>query len=289
MRRGWLGAALAALLALGAGCRPTAAPAPEPAFFFVQMADPQFGFFSEGDDFSRETANFTRAIEAANRLHPAFVVVCGDLTNRTGDAAEIAEYRRIAAMLDPSIPLYEVPGNHDVGNTPTPASIAAWRRVFGPDHYTFRRNGVLGVVLNSSLIKDPSGDSADAAAQERWLAAVLDSARHEPGTRVLVFQHHPWFLERVDEPEQYFDLPVAKRRATLDAFRAAGVREVFAGHYHRNAIARDGDLEMVTTSAVGRPLGSDPSGFRVVIVTRDTLVHRYYSLDSIPARIELPR
>lgn len=289
MRGRWLGAALAIGAALlGSGCRATPAPGPAPAFFFIQMADPQFGFFSEGDDFSRETANFTRAIAAANRLHPAFVVVCGDLTNRTGDSLEIAEYRRIAAMLDRSIPLYDVPGNHDVGNTPTPASIAAYGRIYGPDHYTFARDGVLGVVINSSLVKDPSADSADAADQERWLAATLDSARRER-RRVLVFQHHSWFLEREDEPEQYFNLPVAKRREWLAAFRAAGVRAIFAGHYHRNAIARDGGLEMVTTSAVGRPLGTDPSGFRVVIVEPDTIVHRYYSLDSLPGRIELPR
>lgn len=289
MRRRRLGAALALAAALLApGCRPTAAPAPAPAFFFIQMADPQFGFFSEGDDFSRETANFTRAIEAANRLHPAFVVVCGDLTNRTGDSLEIAEYRRIAAMLDPSIPLYDVAGNHDVGNAPTPATVAAYRRAFGPDHYTFDRDGVLGVVLNSSLIKDASQDSADAVEQERWLAATLDSA-HRAGRRILVFQHHPWFLERVDEPDQYFDMPVVRRREWLPALHAAGVREIFAGHYHRNAVARDGDIEMVTTSAVGRPLGSDPSGFRVVIITRDSVVHQYYSLDSLPARIELPR
>lgn len=252
------------------------------------MADPQFGFFSEGDDFSRETVNFTRAIEAANRLHPAFVIVCGDLTNRTGDAREIAEYRRIAALLDPSIPLYDVAGNHDVGNAPTPASVAAYRGIFGADHYTFERNGVEGIVLNSSLIKDPSRDTADAAAQARWLAAVLDSARGQR-RRVLVFQHHPWFLKSVDEPEQYFNLPVAARQEFLPELRAAGVRWIFAGHLHQNAIAHDGDLEMVTTSAVGRPLGRDPSGFRIVIVTPDTVMHRYYALDSIPARVVLPR
>jgi hypothetical protein len=34
------------------------------------------------------------------------------------------------------------------------------------------------------------------------------------------------------------------------------VSHVFAGHYHRNALARDGDLEMATTGPVGKPLGA---------------------------------
>jgi len=72
-------------------------------------------------------------------------------------------------------------------------------------------------------------------------------------------------------------------------FGDAGVRYVFAGHYHRNALARDQKLEMVTTGPVGKPLGADPSGFRVVIVTRDSVIHRYYPLDSLPDRIRLPQ
>ena len=56
--------------------------------------------------------------------------------NKAGDPAQIAEYRRIAATLDRAIPLYNVAGNHDVGNEPTPASVAAYVRDFGPDRYT---------------------------------------------------------------------------------------------------------------------------------------------------------
>ena len=79
-------------------------------------------------------------------------------------------------------------------------------------------------------------------------------------------------------------------RAARNASRhSAGVRTVFAGHYHRNAVARDGDLEMVTTGPVGKPLGADPSGFRIVIVTRDSIMHRYYALDSVPERLALPK
>src|ERR1700719_1339467 len=107
MRAVWL----AMLLAAGVG---RAAD-----FFFLQMSDPQCGMYTANGEFSQETANFEFAIANATRLRPAFVVVCGDLINKPGDPAQTAEYLRIAAKLDRSIPLYSVAGNHDVGNEPT--------------------------------------------------------------------------------------------------------------------------------------------------------------------------
>ena len=118
------------------------------------MSDPQFGFFTANVDFARETVNFEHAIATANRLKPAFVVVTGDLTHKVGDAAQIAEYKRIAAKLDKSIPLYAVAGNHDVGQIPTPDLLAAYRAAFGPDRYVFSHGAFTGVVINSSLFKD---------------------------------------------------------------------------------------------------------------------------------------
>src|SRR5260221_7837665 len=111
-------AVLALAVALG---RQSAAP----PFFFLQFSDPQFGMFTADRDFAQETMNFEFAVATANRLHPAFVVVTGDLVNKAGDPAQVAEYRRNAAKLDPSIPLYNVAGNHDVRNIPPPESIAA--------------------------------------------------------------------------------------------------------------------------------------------------------------------
>jgi len=267
------------------GCRSAPATVGDQPFFFIQMADPQFGFFTANADFAAETANFTRAIGAANRLRPAFVVVSGDLTHRQGDSAQIAEYRRIAGLLDRSIPLYNVPGNHDLALPLSPRSVAAYRAVYGPDYYTFDRNGVRGIVINSSLFKEPNLAPDEAAAQTRWLQATLSDAR-ATRRRTIVFQHHSWFLTRADEPDQYYNLPLSARREILRLFHDAGVRYAFAGHYHRNALGRDGDLEMVTTGPVGKPLGADPSGFRIVIVTPDSLIHRYYPLDSLPDRVQ---
>lgn len=190
------------------------APAAEP-FFFVQLTDPQFGMFTDNADFVQETANFEFAVATLNRLHPAFVVVTGDLVNKAGDVSQIAEYRRIAAKIDPAIPVYNVAGNHDVENIPTLATIAAYTNSFGSDHYTFRHQGLIGIVLDSSLIHSPQKMPDQLAEQERWLKAELERARNEGARHIVVFQHHPWFLSAADEPDQYFNIPHERRASTL--------------------------------------------------------------------------
>jgi serine/threonine-protein phosphatase CPPED1 len=94
--------------------------------FFIQMSDPQFGMYTNNVGFKQETANLEFAIATANRLHPAFIVITGDLTNKPGDAAQIAEYLRVTHEIDPQIPVYNVAGNHDVGNIPTHESLVPW-------------------------------------------------------------------------------------------------------------------------------------------------------------------
>ena len=43
---------------------------------------------------------------------------------------------------------------------------------------------------------------------------------------------------------------------------------------------------MVTTGAVGYPLGDDPSGLRIIKVYQDRIEHEYYGLDNIPVSVE---
>lgn len=250
--------------------------------FFLQGSDPQFGMYTKDADFAQETANFEFFVANANRLKPQFIVVTGDLTNKAADADQIAEYHRIAHKLDPSIRLYNVAGNHDVGNDPTPESLAAYRKNWGPDYYTFDSGDMRGIVLNSSLIKAPQKVETEADKQEKWLIAQLARAQSD-GKRIVVFQHIPFFLNKADEPDQYFNIPLKDRGRYLALLHQYGVQYVFAGHYHRNAEGHDGDLDMVTTGPVGMPIGPDPSGFRIVRL--DNLDHPYIGLGTIPNQV----
>jgi 3',5'-cyclic AMP phosphodiesterase CpdA len=251
-------------------------------FFFIQLADPQFGMYTKDRDFAQESANYDFAIATANRLKPRFVIVCGDLVNKPGDRAQIDEYRRISAKLDKSIRMYHVAGNHDVGNEPTPDAIQVYREFFGPDYYGFREGSIYGIVLNSSLIHSPQNAPEAYKAQETWLKSELKKARGSGAKHIVIFQHHPFFLQRGDEPDEYFNIPLVRRKPLIDLFRESGVRYLFAGHYHRNSYGRDGEMEMVTTGPVGMPLGNARSGIRLVWVNDSALENQYYEFGALP-------
>ena len=276
-----------ALFALGLCSAAASRLAAAEPWFFIQLSDPQLGMFTDNREIDQDVANFEFAVAAVNRLRPAFVVITGDLIHKPGDPKQLAEYRRIVGKIDRAIPVYNIAGNHDVENVPTPESLAAYENVFGPDKFTFRHDGLVGIVLNSSVIHSPDKSATQLAAQDRWLRDALTRAKAENPRHIVVFQHHPWFLKSATEPDQYFNIPLARRAAHLALFREFGVRYLFCGHYHRNAEARDGELENITSGPVGKPLGGAKSGIRVAIVRDDKIEHRYYELGELPTKIEL--
>jgi 3',5'-cyclic AMP phosphodiesterase CpdA len=249
---------------------------------FIQMSDPQFGMYTKDKDFAQETANFEFAIATANRLKPAFVVITGDLINKSDDAAQAAEYKRITSKLDPAIKLYSMPGNHDVGNEPTTESLAHYRERCGPDYYSFRAGDVAGLVLNSNLEKGTDKVPEEAARMEAWFRSELERVKLAGARHIIVFQHISFFLKEPNEEDQYSNIPKAVRERYLRLLHEYGVQQVFAGHYHRNELGRDGDLEMVTSGPVGMPLGGAKSGLRVVTVKDGTVTHKFYEFGELP-------
>jgi len=277
---------LLSLLVIGIGLVvPGAASAQD--FFFLQMSDPQFGMYTANASFAQETTNLELGIATANRLHPAFVVMSGDLVNKPGDKAQIEEYLRITHKLDLGIPLYSIAGNHDVGNVPTPESLAAYRQTFGKDYYSFRNGPMKGIVLNSSIIQHPEKVMDEEAEQRQWLEEELKRAIAEHVQWIVIFQHIPWFLHNADEPDQYFNIPRETRIRYLKILKDGGVRYDFAGHFHQNSEGKDDAFEMVTTGPIGKPLGDATSGIRIVSVSERGLCHRYYGLGNLPNQVDV--
>ncbi|XP_069547399.1 serine/threonine-protein phosphatase CPPED1 [Brachyistius frenatus] len=283
-------------------------------FCFIQAADPQLGLMKAwrdgdcdggGDEWTEEVELTKQAVEAVNQLRPRprFMVLCGDLVHAMPDTPfREGQERDLKVALkgtDPSIPLVFVSGNHDLGNTPTPSTVEHFCNAWGDDYFSFWVGGVLCLVLNSQLFYDASACPQLKEAQESWLEAQLSrvssssssattttsssSSPTEP-KHVLVFQHIPLYLKSPDEEDDYFNLQRTVRQNLLDRFKEAGVKAVFAGHYHRNAGGCHGGLDMVVSSAIGCQLGEDTHGVRVVVVTADRVVHRYHSLEQLRAR-----
>ena len=280
-------------------------------FFFVQMADVQFGLFASVSDadeariesarrnrliirpapkitgFADETELYTKAIAACNRLRPDFAVNCGDMTNDSDDETQLVELMRITKQLSDDIPMNWVAGNHDVGNELTPSSLALYRQRFGEDDYLFDHHGSRFIVLNSNIAFYESEDPGEWERQQDFLRSALREARETDSAHILVFTHHPLFLEHANEEDSSLVVPQERRRILLDLLHAHNVSAVFSGHWHRNSYARDGRLLMVTSAAVGYPLGYDPSGFRIVKVYEDRIEHQYYGFDDVPDSVKL--
>ncbi len=261
--------------------------AQEPTYFMM-LTDPQMGMYASDKNFVQETANFEFAVAAINRLKPAFVVVLGDLINKAGDSKQIKEYKRISKKIDKSIPVYLVPGNHDVGHTPAPETVAAYRKKFGRDYYSFRFGPVYGIVLDSTLIVEPKNAVSEYENQLSWLKKELEAAKASGAPNIIVFQHHPYFIKDANETDQFSNIPGVRRKPLLELLHSYDVRYVFAGHTHKNSVAKDGDLEMTAMGPVGMPLGEDGSGIRLAVVTPAGVQHSYYDFGKLPAKWTLP-
>eukprot|EP01116_Phalansterium_solitarium_P001739 TRINITY_DN11554_c0_g1_i1.p1 TRINITY_DN11554_c0_g1~~TRINITY_DN11554_c0_g1_i1.p1 ORF type:complete len:334 (-),score=74.89 TRINITY_DN11554_c0_g1_i1:372-1316(-) len=236
-------------------------------FMFAQLADTQLGFIdleSGGVTWGTELRLIDQCVKFLNVARPEYVIVCGDLINAVPPSLgidppslyhdQVAAFKAAVNMLDPSIPLVCVCGNHDVGNSPTLESIASYHSNFGDDYFSFWTRGVFNIVVNTSLYHDPSSAPAYHDEQQAWLDAQLAEA--SSAVHTFVFGHHPWFVRDIDEDDVYLYMPKAHRMPFLEKVKTAGVRALFAGHHHRNSIVKWGDIELITTAAVGRPLAT---------------------------------
>lgn len=241
-----------ALLAL-MGCRHQPVGAKLSPFTFVQMCDPQIGF----TDYAEDLRRFQDAVKQINLLRPDLVTICGDLVNAANERS-FGDFK--AAKASFTVPSYAAPGNHDIGNSPTRSSLQLYRRMMGRDYYRAEHKGCSFVVLNSQLWKTPVRGETEK--QDRWLEHALRTAAQKH-RRVFVIMHHPLFVKDAYEPDNYFNLPLGKRRELLGLFERSGVVAVLAGHTHATARHDYRGIQFVTSESTSRNFDNRPYGFRV--------------------------
>jgi 3',5'-cyclic AMP phosphodiesterase CpdA len=233
------------------------------------------------EGFEWDANRYREAVAMVNAMRPELVIVGGDMVDDPNSEDQYDEFMGITHGIDSAIPVKWVPGNHDIAAdtlVPTPESIAAYRAAFGADYHTFELGSVQFIALNTVVIDHPEGAPGEWEIQFGFLSDALAEADARGRTPVLV-GHHPLFTHHAEEPDSYWNLPTERRRDILDLLHQYRVPLGLAGHWHRNAVAADGAFEMVTTGAVGVPLGPDPSGFRVVEMADGLVTHRYLPLE----------
>ena len=176
------------------------------------------------------------AVELLARQSPELTIHLGDLVH---PLPHMAAYQPAAAeakrILAPLPQLHVVPGNHDIGDKPSPGmpaksstadSVAVYQAEFGTDRSAFRHTGVLFVIMNSSLVNSGLAREAE---QRAWLEKTLRAAK---GERILLFSHYPPFICTPDEQDHYDNYAEPGRSWLLELAAETGVEAIFSGHVH---------------------------------------------------------
>jgi 3',5'-cyclic AMP phosphodiesterase CpdA len=142
-------------------------------------------------------------------------------------------------------------------------------------------------VLNSTLIHTPRKAEPLYQEQLTWFKAELEKAKSSGASHIVVFQHHPYFIGEVQEPDQYMNISLERRKPIVALLHQYNVRYVFAGHVHKSSVGKDGDLEMTVTGPVSMPFGEEGSGLRLAEVTAEGIQHRYYEFGRMPDRLAI--
>jgi serine/threonine-protein phosphatase CPPED1 len=252
-----------------------------PPWFFIHLTDPQFGMFENNEGFEKETILYEKAVTEINRLRPDFVVITGDFVHDQHSQVQIEEFLRITANIHRDIPVYFTPGNHDIGRDPDKQSLKKYTRLYGKDRFAFKHKGSYLIGFNSNLLKSDSQRKEQG--QFKWLGSNLKKGQQ--ANHLIIFCHHPFFIKTSDEAETNSNLGIISRQKYLSLFHANNVKAVFSGHYHNNNLSTYRNIQLITTSAVGKPLGEAPSGMRIVKIYNNKIEHEYYGLDDTPNSI----
>ena len=253
------------------------------SFFFIQLSDPQLGFYSQGSDFSREREQMMTFIEAINLLKPAFVVISGDLVHQKDDEAQLAGFDSLCRKIDSSIPLYLIPGNHDVGNDMTEEGTKQFVRRYGSDRFVWKNQNSCVIGFTSSEIR--SGSFEREAAEFRWIEKQL--VKSKKCDHIILIGHHPFYVYSADEADSYDNIPLDVRSKYLNMFCQYGVDVVLSGHLHRCAQSYYERIRFITSGAAGRSLGVGQPGMMVITVLPEIVHTAFYEIDHLPRSVNL--
>ncbi len=262
-----------------------------PDFTFVQASDPQMGWRQCGNmDYLWGTT-----ISKINTINPAFVILTGDLLNTSSSTTQRNTYRSYAAGINPGIPIYTLPGNHDISEPPTLTKYNWWLANlaypsgYANPWYSFTYGDSIFICLESGVLRSPGGTGLAGKNTEQinWLTSTLIDANAAGYAHKFVFMHIPLCINSVGEAyggSSGWNMPIAVRQQLLGLFHQYGVEAVFSGHYHRNAYVLDSDLEIITTASCTCGLGSPPAtpGIRIIKVYSDHIEQEFRTLNSLP-------
>jgi predicted MPP superfamily phosphohydrolase len=239
--------------------------------------------------------------QKTDSLKPAFILMSGDLIK---DALRVSEkeasllYEVYLAEINKfSVPVYSVPGNHEIFGIERHASLVSashplygkemYRHYLGPDYYSFNYSGVHFVGVNSVDYHDLWYYGVVDSVQLKWIEKDISSL--QKSAPVVTFNHIPFYSGGLsmwgyqdEEPgstlilingQKYFRHVVNNADAVMSILKNTSYTLALSGHYHASqqfTIEGFGKTRFHQTGAIVGPsrLGSInlPSGFTVYAV-----------------------
>ena len=249
-------------------------------FKFVQMSDPQLGFYAakhpgiEGIEY--EINNLSTAISKTNEIEPDFVITTGDLMQDRLESQHVNIVKELYGKLDCTY--YFAPGNADLTNTPEFEDIERYKERFGSDYYSFYHSESQFIILNSCVLFDWSKVPGENVKQTTFLEQQLELGQENRCKHQLIFMHHPLFGSDPEEDDSHMVLPSSQRSVILNLLERFDVTAVFTGHWHANNIIDYKNTQLITSGPITFSLGEDPSGIRIIEVDDDKVTHEYIPL-----------
>jgi len=231
-----LGCLLVFVYCIGCG-----AEAPGKGWFFVQLTDTHWG--------ARDGVSLTRkAVEMINALPVKieFVTVTGDLFQDSIRKENVVEEGR-AAMKELKVPVYYVPGNHDLLKADMANTAGLFEKDFGPLNRKVEIQGVNCLFLCTEMMEGETRSPGDV--ERSWIENTLRGS-HLP---VLLFMHRPPIRDMIngsDGEVSWDDVYDTRWEALFD--RHPEIKAVFAGHFHRDEVFWIGAVPVHVAPALAR-------------------------------------
>ena len=199
---------------------------------------------------------------------PQFVLVTGDLSKDGEEAVHCACAAAMRRIESAGIPVYVIPGNHDVNNpgsveydgettshipNVTPRRFAEIYGEFGYDEALERDPDSLAYVVEPQpglwllaidacrydlSLKEKHEHTAGSFTAKRleWVKSILTRARKE-NKAVIAMMHHGVLEHFEGQKKQFSEYVVADNDAFSRLLAEYGVRVIFTGHFHAQNIA----------------------------------------------------
>ena len=252
-------------------------------FYFIHMSDPQIGSVPEA------TTNLAQAVDQINQMAPLahFVIVAGDLGNASADSDTVILYSQwmvCDSLLDNlTMPVYVVPGNHDIREPVRSYRQAFYRNFWGMDYYSFNQDSCHFLALNSCLLDTYS---PIALPQDSFIRADLDSIQSQKYYHKFYLFHYPLYLSSPTEPDSGVNVNQPRRDTILNDLVAYDFSGVWTGHLHEELTNLYGPAMLVTGTATSMMVNPEDCGYRVVKVFENGIetfpVAVLYPEDTLP-------